>query len=328
MTLPTFTMRQLLEAGVHFGHSTRRWNPKMDKFLFGERNKIHIIDLQQTVPLLHQALVAVRNIAANGGRILFVGTKRQASIKIADAARKSGQYFVNHRWLGGTMTNWRTVSNSITRLRALDDQLSGDIHGFTKKELLGLTREREKLERALGGIKEMGGLPDILVVIDTNKEANAVAEANKLEIPVVAIIDSNSNPDGIDHPIPGNDDASRSIQLYCDLISDSILDGMQAEMVEKGEDIGAKENRSAAETPEEKTTKNKPQEDLPPNIPPKSETDSNPNEREQDQNKNNLEQDIQGKTAILDEASETSSEKEISKSIVKDHVAEDNTENN
>ena len=239
MTLPIFTMRQLLEAGVHFGHSTRRWNPKMDEYLFGVRSNIHIIDLEKTVPMLHQAMLAVRNVAANGGRILFVGTKRQATSKIAEAARKCGQYFVNHRWLGGTMTNWRTVSNSIKRLRNLDEQLSDDVQGFTKKELLGLMRERDKLERALGGIKEMGGLPDILFVIDTNKESIAVAEANKLGIPVIGVIDSNSDPRGIDHPIPGNDDASRSIQLYCDLLSGSVLDGIQAELKESGADIGA-----------------------------------------------------------------------------------------
>ena len=268
MALPDFTMRQLLEAGVHFGHSTRRWNPKMSNFLFGERNKIHIIDLQQTVPLLHQAMLQVRNIAASGGRVLFVGTKRQASNRVAEAARKCGQYFVNHRWLGGTMTNWRTVSVSIKRLRDLDDQLSGEIAGFTKKELLNLTRERDKLERALGGIKEMGGLPDILVVIDTNKESIAVAEANKLGIPVVGVIDSNSDPKGIDHPIPGNDDAIRAIQLYCDLISGSVLDGIQVEMTGKGVDLGAAEEapvEAALEepAPAEKTAEETPVEEKP-----------------------------------------------------------------
>ena len=241
MDLPKITIEQLLEAGVHFGHSVRRWNPKMADYLFGERNNIHIIDLQQTVPMLHQAMVIVRNTTANGGRVLFVGTKRQAAEYIAESARKCGQYFVNHRWLGGTMTNWQTVSNSIKRLRSLDEKLSEDIQGFTKKELLGLTREREKLERALGGIKEMGGLPDILFVIDTNKESIAVAEANKLGIPVVGVIDSNSDPKGIDYPIPGNDDASRSIQLYCDLMSDSILDGIQAELTKSSTDLGAEE---------------------------------------------------------------------------------------
>ena len=251
MALPDFSMRQLLEAGVHFGHSTRRWNPKMSNYLFGSRNNIHIIDLQQTVPLLHQALLTVRNTAASGGRVLFVGTKRQASGRVADAARKCGQYFVNHRWLGGTMTNWTTVSVSIKRLRDLDSQLSGETTGFTKKELLGLTREREKLERALGGIKEMGGLPDILFVIDTNKESIAVAEANKLGIPVVGVIDSNSDPKGIDFPIPGNDDAIRSIQLYCDLMAGSVLDGIQVEMTDKGVDLGAADEAPVEEIPAE-----------------------------------------------------------------------------
>ncbi len=239
MALPTYTMRQLLEAGVHFGHNTRRWNPKMGTYLFGVRNGIHIIDLQQTVPLLHRAIHAVREVVAGGGRVLFVGTKRQASETVAESARKCGQYFVNHRWLGGMMTNWQTISNSIKRLHDLDRQLAEDSQGLTKKELLQLTREREKLERALGGIKEMGGLPDILFVIDTNKEAIAIAEANKLGIPVVAIIDSNSNPDGIDYPVPGNDDAMRSISLYCDLMAASVLDGIQADMASKGADPGA-----------------------------------------------------------------------------------------
>ena len=238
MALPTFTMRQLLEAGVHFGHNTRRWNPKMAPYLFGVRNKIHIIDLEKTVPLLHQAMVAVRDVVAAGGRVLFVGTKRQATNKISEAAKRCGQYYVNHRWLGGMMTNWRTISNSIKRLRDLDEQLAGETVGLTKKELLGLTRERAKLERALGGIKEMGALPDILVVIDTNKEAIAVAEANKLNIPVVGIIDSNSKPEGIDFPVPGNDDAIRAIDLYCELMVGAVLDGIQQEVTSAGKDLG------------------------------------------------------------------------------------------
>ena len=249
MAIPTFTMRQLLEAGVHFGHNTRRWNPKMSPFLFGVRNNVHIIDLQQTVPLLHQAMLAVSKTVASGGRVLFVGTKRQASSRIADAARKCGQYYMNHRWLGGTMTNWRTISNSIKRLRDLDSQLSGEVTGFTKKELLGLTREREKLERALGGIKEMGGLPDILFVIDTNKESIAIHEANNLGIPVIAVIDSNSDPKGVDYPIPGNDDAIRAIELYCDLIARSALDGIKAEMTSSGVDLGASEVAPVEELP-------------------------------------------------------------------------------
>lgn len=241
MALPTYTMRQLLEAGVHFGHSTRRWNPKMEPYLFGVRNGTHIIDLEQTVPMLHQALVAVRDVVASGGRVLFVGTKRQASEKVAETAKRCGQYYVNHRWLGGMMTNWRTISNSIKRLRDLDNRLAEENVGLTKKETLQLTRERDKLERALGGIKEMGGLPDVLFVIDTNKEDIAVAEANKLSIPVVAVVDSNSDPKGINFPIPGNDDALRAISLYCDLVVEAVLDGIQQEMSASGVDLGAAE---------------------------------------------------------------------------------------
>ncbi len=239
MTMPTFTMRQLLEAGVHFGHTTRRWNPKMAPFLFGVRNGTHIVDLEQTVPMLHRALAAIRDVVAAGGRVLLVGTKRQASEIVADAAKRCGQYYVNHRWLGGMLTNWRTISISIKRLRELDSRLSGDNVGLTKKELLQLTRERDKLERALGGIKEMGGLPALLFVIDTNKEAIAVAEANKLGIPVVAIVDSNSDPHGVDYPVPGNDDALRAISLYCDLVVEAVLDGIQREMTASGVDLGA-----------------------------------------------------------------------------------------
>ena len=262
MALPAFTMRQLLEAGVHFGHSTRRWNPKMSPYLFGVRNNIHIIDLQQTVPMLHQAMVAVKDVVAAGGRVLFVGTKRQASSRVSDAAKRCGQYYVNHRWLGGMMTNWKTISNSIKRLRDLDDQLSGETVGLTKKELLGLLREQNKLERALGGIKEMGGLPDILVVIDTNKEAIAVAEANKLNIPVVGVIDSNSKPDGITYPVPGNDDAIRAINLYCDLMVGSVLDGIQQEVTTTGGDVGASADGPVESLPEE-TAKEKTKADKP-----------------------------------------------------------------
>lgn len=241
MAMPSFTMRHLLEAGVHFGHSTRRWNPKMAPYLFGARGGIHIIDLGQTTPLLGRAMEAVRDVVAGGGRVLFVGTKRQASGKVAETARNCGQYYVNHRWLGGMMTNWQTISGSIKRLRTLDIQLGevSKVEGLTKKELLQLTRERDKLELALGGIKDMGGLPDILVVIDTNKEAIAVAEANKLGIPVVGVLDSNSDPKGIDFPVPGNDDAIRAISTYCELISGSVLDGIQAEVVSTGGDLGA-----------------------------------------------------------------------------------------
>ena len=238
MALPSPSMRQLLEAGVHFGHTTRRWNPRMAPYIFGVRNGVHIIDLEQTVPLLNQALVTVRDIVAGGGRVLFVGTKRQASEKIAEAAKRCGQYYVNHRWLGGMLTNWKTISNSIKRLRSVEELLAGDQVGLTKKEILMLTRERDKLERALGGIKEMGGLPDVLFVIDTNKEHIAVEEALNLNIPVIGVLDSNSSPEGVSFPVPGNDDALRAIALYCDLIADAVLDGIQAEMSASGTDIG------------------------------------------------------------------------------------------
>ena len=242
MAVPTFTMRQLLEAGVHFGHNTRRWNPKMEQYIFGVRNKVHIIDLQQTVPMLYAALNTTRDIAANGGRVLFVGTKRAAGEIIAESAKKCGQYYVNHRWLGGMLTNWKTISNSIRTLRDLENQLSSDeSRGLTKKELLNLTRQRDKLELALGGIKEMGGRPDMLVIIDTNKEEIAINEAHKLGIPIAAIVDSNSNPMNIDFPIPGNDDAMRAIQLYCDLFSGAVLDGLQQEMTTSGADVGESE---------------------------------------------------------------------------------------
>ncbi|OJW52733.1 MAG: 30S ribosomal protein S2 [Alphaproteobacteria bacterium 41-28] len=239
--MPTFTMRQLLEAGVHFGHQTRRWNPKMESYLYGSRGGIHIIDLQQSVPLLHHSLQAIRDIVAGGGRVLFVGTKRQASQIVKEAANLCGQFYVNHRWLGGMLTNWKTISQSIKRLRELQEQFDQGVHGFTKKELLTLERERNKLELSLGGIKEMGGVPDILFVIDTNKEDIAIKEANKLGIPVVAIVDSNSNPDGIDYIVPGNDDSQRAIELYCTLVSASVLDGLQAEMKSSGVDIGEAE---------------------------------------------------------------------------------------
>jgi small subunit ribosomal protein S2 len=251
MTMPAFTMRQLIEAGVHFGHQTHRWNPKMKSYLFGVRNGVHIIDLQQSVPMLHRALQAVRDVVAARGRVLFVGTKRQASDPVAAAAKRCGQYYVNHRWLGGMLTNWKTISVSIKRLKALDEQLSGDVNalGFTKKELLQLTRERDKLERALGGIKEMGGLPDILVVIDTLKEDIALAEARTLKIPVVAVVDSNSDPDGIAYPVPGNDDALRAIALYCDLFAGAVLDGIQADIAASGGDLGEMEQMPAEDLP-------------------------------------------------------------------------------
>jgi small subunit ribosomal protein S2 len=241
MAMPEFTLRQLLEAGVHFGHHTRRWNPRMGPYLFGIRNQIHIIDLQQTVPMLDRALRAVRDVVAGGGRVLFVGTKRAAAEYVAESAKRCGQYYVNHRWLGGMLTNWKTITGSIKRLRQIDDMLSGDTQGLTKKEVLDITRDREKLERALGGIKDMGGLPDILFIIDTNKEKLAVEEATKLGIPVVAVLDSNSDPLGVTYPIPGNDDAIRAITLYCDLIAGAVLDGISAEMLASGRDIGGAE---------------------------------------------------------------------------------------
>ena len=250
MSLPAFSMRQLLEAGVHFGHQTRRWNPKMSSYIFGIRNGAHIIDLQQTGPLLHRSLKLIRDTVAGGGRVLFVGTKRQATDLVADAARQCGQFYVNHRWLGGMLTNWKTVSVSIRRLRELDEQLGQENIGLTKKELLRMTRERNKLDRALGGIKDMGGLPDVVFIIDTNKEKIAIAEARKLNIPVVAIIDSNSDPDMVDYPIPGNDDAIRAINLYCQLVRDSVLDGIQQELQIEGGDIGESEKAPVETLPE------------------------------------------------------------------------------
>ncbi|EKF19537.1 30S ribosomal protein S2 [Nitratireductor pacificus] len=246
MALPDISMRQLLEAGVHFGHQTHRWNPKMANYIFGARNNVHIIDLSQTVPLMHQALKMVSDTVAKGGRILFVGTKRQASDIVADAAKRSAQYYVNARWLGGMLTNWKTISNSIQRLRKLDELLASDAQGFTKKERLNLEREREKLDRALGGIRDMGSTPDLMFVIDTNKEAIAVQEAKRLGIPVVAIVDSNCDPDTIDFPIPGNDDAARALALYCDLIARAAIDGIERQQGAMGMDIGA-----SVETPSE-----------------------------------------------------------------------------
>jgi small subunit ribosomal protein S2 len=248
MALPDFSMRQLLEAGVHFGHQTHRWNPKMAPYIYGARNNIHIIDLSQTVPLLHQALKQISDTVAKGGRVLFVGTKRQASDIVADAAQRSAQYYVNSRWLGGMLTNWKTISNSISRLRKLDELLTGEAQGFTKKERLNLDREREKLDKALGGIKDMGSTPDLMFVVDTNKEAIALLEAKRLGIPIVAIIDSNCDPDKVDFPIPGNDDAARAIAFYCDLAAKAALDGIARQQGSLSVDIGA-----AAEAPVEPT---------------------------------------------------------------------------
>lgn len=242
MALPEFSMRSLLEAGAHFGHQTHRWNPKMERYIFGSRSNIHIIDLSQSIPLMHQALVAVREVAAKGGRVLFVGTKRQAADPVAAAAQRCAQYYMNNRWLGGTLTNWRTVSGSIARLRELEGLLETGGEGRVKKELLNLQREKDKLELSLGGIKDMGGIPDIMFVIDTNKEAIAILEARKLNIPIIAILDTNSDPDGITYPIPGNDDAARAIQTYCDLIADAVLDGLAAGAASSGVDLGAAVN--------------------------------------------------------------------------------------
>jgi len=238
MATPVVTMQQLLEAGAHFGHQTHRWNPRMRPYIFGDRNGVHIIDLSQSVPLFARALEFVNQAVARGGKVLFVGTKRQAQDAVAEAARASGQHFVNHRWLGGMLTNWKTISNSIKRFKSLEEQLSGDTAGLTKKEVLQLTRERDKLEKSLGGIRDMGGLPDVMFVIDSNKEELAIKEANVLGIPVVAILDSNSNPQGIAFPVPGNDDAARAIRLYCEAIANAAMSGKTGNAQARGQDIG------------------------------------------------------------------------------------------
>jgi small subunit ribosomal protein S2 len=248
MALPDFSLRQLLEAGVHFGHQTQRWNPKMGEYIYGEKNGIHIIDLTQTVPMLDAALNVIRETVAKGGRILFVGTKRQAQKGVAEAAEKCAQYYMNHRWLGGTLTNWKTVSQSISRLKQLDEVLAGGAEGLTKKERLGMEREQAKLQASLGGIREMGGLPDLLFVIDVGKEDLAILEANKLGIPVVGVVDTNCSPKGVTYVIPGNDDAARAIALYCDLVARAALDGMSAQMGAAGIDLGAMEEAPAEET--------------------------------------------------------------------------------
>ncbi len=249
MAMPQVSLRLLLEAGVHFGHHTRRWNPRMAPYIFGIRNQVHILDLQQTVPLLERALRAVRDTVSGGGRVLFVGTKKAAAEYVAEAATRCGQYYVNHRWLGGMLTNWKTITGSIKRLKQMDEQLSGNITGLTKKEILMLTREKEKLDRALGGIREMGGLPDIIFVIDVVKEKLAIEEANKLGIPVVAVVDSNSDPQGIAFPIPGNDDAIRAINLYCDLVAGAVFDGISAELQASGVDVGVVEDPALDDVP-------------------------------------------------------------------------------
>ncbi|MFC4295032.1 30S ribosomal protein S2 [Novosphingobium tardum] len=247
MAAPVVTMQQLIEAGAHFGHQTHRWNPRMKPYIFGARNGIHILDLSQTVPLMARALDFVSSTVQAGGKVLFVGTKRQAQQPIADIARQSGQHFVNHRWLGGMLTNWKTISNSIKRLKTLEEQLSGDTAGLTKKEVLQLTRERDKLELSLGGIRDMGGIPDVMFVIDANKEELAIKEANVLGIPVVAILDSNVSPDGIAFPIPANDDASRAIRLYCEAVGAAATKGNREAVVASGADIGAMDEPIAEE---------------------------------------------------------------------------------
>ena len=241
MALPEFSMRQLLEAGVHYGHQTARWNPKMGPYIYGDRNGIHILDLTQTVPLLDAALKIVRDTVAKGGRILFVGTKRQAQKPVAEAAERCAQFYMNHRWLGGTLTNWKTVSQSIARLKTIDELLGAGGEGLTKKERLMMERDQSKLQASLGGIREMGGTPDLIVVIDVGKEDLAILEAQKLGIPVVGIVDTNNSPKGVTHVIPGNDDAARAIQLYCELIAKAALDGMSAQMGAAGIDLGALE---------------------------------------------------------------------------------------
>ena len=251
MALPEFTMRQLLEAGVHYGHQTQRWNPKMGEYIYGDRNGIHILDLTQTVPMLDQALKVVRDTVAKGGRILFVGTKRQAQKPIAEAAERCAQFYMNHRWLGGTLTNWKTISMSIQRLKQIDEQLAAGAEGLTKKERLGMERDQSKLQASLGGIREMGGTPDLIFIIDVGKEDLAILEAKKLGIPVVAVVDTNCSPKGVDYVIPGNDDAARAIALYCELIARAALDGMSAQMGAAGVDLGALEEAPVEEAVEE-----------------------------------------------------------------------------
>jgi len=251
MALPEFSLRQLLEAGVHFGHQTQRWNPRMGEYIYGDRNGIHILDLTQTVPLLDAALNVIRETVAKNGRILFVGTKRQAQRPIAEAAERCAQYYMNHRWLGGTLTNWKTVSQSIGRLKQIDEQMAEGAEGLTKKERLGMEREQAKLEASLGGIREMGGVPDLLFVIDVGKEDLAIAEAKKLGIPVVGVVDTNCSPDGVDYIIPGNDDAARAIALYCDLVARAALDGMSAQLGAAGVDMGEFAEAPAEVLPEE-----------------------------------------------------------------------------
>ena len=264
MSLPEFSMKELLEAGVHFGHQTHRWNPKMKDFIYGEHNNIHIIDLSQTMGMLKNALGAVREVTQSGGRILFVGTKRQASETISESASQCAQYYVNHRWLGGTLTNWKTISNTIARLKSIQETLDEEESaGLTKKELLKLTRERDKLELSIGGIKNMGSLPDLIFVIDTVREQIAIKEANKLNIPIAAIIDTNCDPEGITYPIPGNDDSTKSIKLYCDLVSQAALDGISIQSQKVQEETQDKKEKPQKETASKEDNKSKELSDTP-----------------------------------------------------------------
>jgi len=319
MALPDYSMSELLEAGAHFGHQKHRWNPKMEPFIFGVRNNIHILDLSQTIPLLHRALTAVRDVTKSGGRILFVGTKRQGQEIIANAANDCAQYYMNHRWYGGTLTNWKTISNTIKRLRTIEDLLDNDdLSGLTKKELLKLNREKEKLDTSIGGIKDMGGLPDLIFVLDTVKEQIAIQEATKLNIPIAAIIDSNSNPDGVTYPIPGNDDSTKSISLFCDLISKAALDGIAqsqnetstdsetAPKVTKNKNVKAKDTKSEGDKAEDKEIKAKKSDKTGDSALKKSE------EKEEDESKSSLsdEASVADSDSVEEKVSEISEKEE------------------
>ena len=319
MALPDYSMSELLEAGAHFGHQKHRWNPKMEPYIFGVRNNIHILDLSQTIPLLHRALTAVRDVTKSGGRILFVGTKRQGQEIIANAANDCAQYYMNHRWYGGTLTNWKTISNTIKRLRTIEDLLDNDdLSGLTKKELLKLNREKEKLDTSIGGIKDMGGLPDLIFVLDTVKEQIAIQEATKLNIPIAAIIDSNSNPDGVTYPIPGNDDSTKSISLFCDLISKAALDGIAqsqnetstdsetAPKVTKNKNVKAKDTKSEGDKAEDKEIKAKKSDKTGDSALKKSE------EKEDDESKNTLSDEaiVADSDSIEEKVSEISEKEE------------------
>lgn len=302
MAIPDFSMRQLLEAGVHFGHQTQRWNPRMSQYIYGARNGIHIIDLTQTVPLLDLALQAVRETAAKGGQILFVGTKRQASEPIAQAAEKCAQFYINHRWLGGTLTNWQTVSNSIKRLQSIDEAIEKGTEGLTKKERLGMEREQRKLQSSLGGIREMNGVPSMVFVIDVNKEALAVSEAKKLGVPIVAVVDTNCEPSGIDYIIPGNDDAARAIVLYTDLVARAALDGMSVHLDEAGVDLGEFETLPSEDAPVVGTTDGK----EPKEKAPQSATKSDTGTTDADLAASNLDQPESGPSESVTEGGDTS----------------------